>query len=96
MLATYRTTASLKARFLCPNPRLAQTVTMSLAPVHDVLLQADHALRWVRLKCILQVLDRYFGNVCELDLIFNFHKARCFRVLLEAPADLVPMQFAVA
>jgi hypothetical protein len=21
------------------------------------------------------VLDRYFGNVCELDLIFNFHKA---------------------
>jgi hypothetical protein len=21
-----------------------------------------------------QVLDRYFGNVCELDLIFNFHK----------------------
>ena len=23
----------------------------------------------------LQVLDRYFGNVCELDLIFNFHKA---------------------
>ena len=22
-----------------------------------------------------QVLDRYFGNVCELDIIFNFHKA---------------------
>jgi hypothetical protein len=21
------------------------------------------------------VLDRYFGNVCELDIIFNFHKA---------------------
>ncbi|KAL3814739.1 hypothetical protein ACJIZ3_016007 [Penstemon smallii] len=21
------------------------------------------------------VLDRYFGNVCELDLVFNFHKA---------------------
>ncbi|GFH17859.1 AP complex subunit sigma, partial [Haematococcus lacustris] len=21
------------------------------------------------------VLDKYFGNVCELDLIFNFHKA---------------------
>ena len=20
-------------------------------------------------------LDRYFGNVCELDLVFNFHKA---------------------
>ena len=25
----------------------------------------------------VEVLDRYFGNVCELDLIFNFHKARC-------------------
>ncbi|KAJ7561339.1 hypothetical protein O6H91_03G024500 [Diphasiastrum complanatum] len=23
----------------------------------------------------VQILDRYFGNVCELDLIFNFHKA---------------------
>jgi hypothetical protein len=23
----------------------------------------------------LQVLDKYFGNVCELDIIFNFHKA---------------------
>ena len=20
-------------------------------------------------------MDRYFGNVCELDIIFNFHKA---------------------
>eukprot|EP00029_Vermamoeba_vermiformis_P012097 TRINITY_DN690_c0_g1_i1.p1 TRINITY_DN690_c0_g1~~TRINITY_DN690_c0_g1_i1.p1 ORF type:complete len:158 (-),score=39.18 TRINITY_DN690_c0_g1_i1:139-612(-) len=23
----------------------------------------------------VEVLDRYFGSVCELDLIFNFHKA---------------------
>ena len=23
----------------------------------------------------VEVLDRYFGNVCELDIIFNFHKA---------------------
>eukprot|EP01117_Protostelium_nocturnum_P003791 TRINITY_DN15052_c0_g1_i1.p1 TRINITY_DN15052_c0_g1~~TRINITY_DN15052_c0_g1_i1.p1 ORF type:complete len:154 (+),score=50.81 TRINITY_DN15052_c0_g1_i1:58-519(+) len=23
----------------------------------------------------VKILDRYFGNVCELDLIFNFHKA---------------------
>lgn len=27
----------------------------------------------------VEVLDRYFGNVCELDLIFNFHKVGCFR-----------------
>lgn len=24
----------------------------------------------------VEVLDKYFGNVCELDLIFNFHKVR--------------------
>ena len=23
----------------------------------------------------MESLDRYFGNVCELDLIFNFYKA---------------------
>jgi len=23
----------------------------------------------------VEVLDQYFGNVCELDIIFNFHKA---------------------
>ncbi|PSS19416.1 AP-1 complex subunit sigma-1 like, partial [Actinidia chinensis var. chinensis] len=23
----------------------------------------------------VEILDRYFGSVCELDLIFNFHKA---------------------
>lgn len=23
----------------------------------------------------VECLDKYFGNVCELDLIFNFHKA---------------------
>eukprot|EP00823_Brevimastigomonas_motovehiculus_P006265 TRINITY_DN511_c0_g1_i1.p1 TRINITY_DN511_c0_g1~~TRINITY_DN511_c0_g1_i1.p1 ORF type:complete len:155 (+),score=12.53 TRINITY_DN511_c0_g1_i1:48-512(+) len=23
----------------------------------------------------VEILDQYFGNVCELDLIFNFHKA---------------------
>lgn len=23
----------------------------------------------------VEILDRYFGNVCELDLIFNFQKA---------------------
>ncbi len=23
----------------------------------------------------VEILDQYFGNVCELDIIFNFHKA---------------------
>lgn len=22
----------------------------------------------------VEMLDKYFGNVCELDLVFNFHK----------------------
>lgn len=25
----------------------------------------------------MQILDHYFGNVCELDLVFGFHKAYC-------------------
>lgn len=25
----------------------------------------------------VEILDRYFGNVCELDIIFNFHKVGC-------------------
>ncbi|KAI0053565.1 Adaptor protein complex sigma subunit [Auriscalpium vulgare] len=38
--------------------------------------QADNEL--ITLEIIhryVEVLDRYFGNVCELDLIFNFQKA---------------------
>ena len=27
----------------------------------------------------VEVLDRYFGNVCELDIIFNFHIVRLVR-----------------
>eukprot|EP00968_Pinguiococcus_pyrenoidosus_P025086 scaffold5443_cov291-Pinguiococcus_pyrenoidosus.AAC.19 len=27
------------------------------------------------IHCYVEALDRFFGNVCELDLIFNFHKA---------------------
>ena len=34
----------------------------------------------------VEVLDRYFGNVCELDLIFNFHKVRPHAVPLAQDA----------
>lgn len=27
---------------------------------------------------ILKVLNEYFHNVCELDLVFNFYKVRIF------------------
>ncbi len=26
------------------------------------------------IQFIVEILDRYFNNVCELDIIFNFHK----------------------
>ena len=26
------------------------------------------------IHALVETLDKYFGNVCELDLIFNFHK----------------------
>lgn len=28
-----------------------------------------------KIHFFVEVLDKYFGNVCELDIIFNFHKA---------------------
>ena len=31
----------------------------------------------------VEVLDQFFGNVCELDLVFNFYKV-CFAVLAAA------------
>ncbi len=26
------------------------------------------------IQFLVEVMDRYFNNVCELDIIFNFHK----------------------
>ena len=26
------------------------------------------------IQLFVEILDSYFGNVCELDLVFNFHK----------------------
>ena len=35
----------------------------------------DNELGYVEaIHCFVEMLDRYFGNVCELDLVFNFHK----------------------
>ena len=37
---------------------------------------SDNELSYVEaIHCFVEMLDRYFGNVCELDLVFNFHKA---------------------
>ena len=37
---------------------------------------SDNELSYVEaIHCFVEMLDRYFGNVCELDLVFHFHKA---------------------
>lgn len=42
-------------------------------PAQDI---TDNELSYVEaIHCFVEMLDRYFGNVCELDLVFNFHKA---------------------
>ncbi|KAL7423425.1 AP-1 adaptor complex sigma subunit Aps1 [Cryptotrichosporon argae] len=41
----------------------------SISPGDNELVSLEVIHRYV------EVLDRYFGNVCELDLIFNFQKA---------------------
>ncbi|OCF57424.1 clathrin assembly protein [Kwoniella mangroviensis CBS 10435] len=41
----------------------------SISPGDNELITLEVIHRYV------EVLDRYFGNVCELDLIFNFQKA---------------------
>ncbi|KAK4689503.1 hypothetical protein P7C73_g608, partial [Tremellales sp. Uapishka_1] len=41
----------------------------SISPQDNELITLEVIHRYV------EVLDRYFGNVCELDLIFNFQKA---------------------
>ncbi|KAK8854868.1 hypothetical protein IAR55_003607 [Kwoniella newhampshirensis] len=41
----------------------------SISPSDNELVTLEVIHRYV------EVLDRYFGNVCELDLIFNFQKA---------------------
>jgi AP-1 complex subunit sigma 1/2 len=37
------------------------------------------------MQTFVEVLDKYFGNVCELDLIFNFHKVPLFKADLLHP-----------
>jgi len=35
----------------------------------------DNELAYLEaIHLFVEMLDRYFGNVCELDLVFNFHK----------------------
>jgi hypothetical protein len=43
----------------------------------------DNELSYLEgIHLFVEMLDRYFGNVCELDLVFNFHKVRAPRRLV--------------
>jgi hypothetical protein len=49
--------------------------------LYVLILMTMNLLHWklfiFKLKFIhlfVEVLDQYFGNVCELDIVFNFHK----------------------
>ena len=38
---------------------------------------ADNELAYLEgIHLFVEVLDAFFGNVCELDLVFNFYKVR--------------------
>ena len=44
----------------------------------------DNELAYLEaIHLFVEMLDRYFGNVCELDLVFNFHKV-CYLGLFAA------------
>lgn len=37
----------------------------------------DNSLAYLEaIHFFVEVLDQFFGNVCELDLVFNFYKVR--------------------
>ena len=41
----------------------------------------DNELAYLEsIHLFVEILDHYFSNVCELDLVFNFHKVRCWPV----------------
>ncbi len=49
----------------------------------------DNELAYLEsIHLFVEILDHYFSNVCELDLVFNFHKARCLPSCGRGPAAL--------
>ncbi|AET38665.1 Aps2p Ecym_3162 [Eremothecium cymbalariae DBVPG len=43
--------------------------------VMGVSLEEDGLLYLAHIQLFVEVLDLFFGNVCELDILFNFYKA---------------------
>ena len=62
----------------------------------------DNELAYLEsIHLFVEILDHYFSNVCELDLVFNFHKVLLSpRGVLQMPADctsvcLIPIHLPV-
>jgi AP-1 complex subunit sigma 1/2 len=47
----------------------------SLYFVACVDMEDNELITLEQIHLFVEVLDKYFGSVCELDIIFNFHKA---------------------
>jgi len=47
----------------------------SLFFVASITPDTNELITLETIHLFVEVLDKYFGNVCELDIIFNFHKA---------------------
>lgn len=46
----------------------------------------DNELAYLEaIHLFVEILDAYFGNVCELDIVFNFYRVRCSDALLSLP-----------
>jgi AP-2 complex subunit sigma-1 len=44
---------------------------------------SDNELAYLEaIHLLVELLDQFFGNVCELDLVFNFHKVRLLLFVL--------------
>lgn len=63
-------------RRLVHSPRRPHSLhTSTSRPFHSVDKDDNELIVLEQIHLFVEVLDRYFGNVCELDIIFNFHKA---------------------
>ncbi|KAF1781620.1 AP complex, mu/sigma subunit [Phytophthora cactorum] len=71
-----RDITSLKKRNQEANDSIvAETRYASLYFIACISKDENELITLEAIHLFVEVLDRYFGNVCELDIIFNFHKA---------------------
>lgn len=60
--------------------RVKQICIVNLAAWNYLALATSPAVTCLTAPAVplcLQILDHYFGNVCELDLVFGFNKVYC-------------------